>query len=841
MKRILMWLLLLSSIAAAQHTIYIRMADSTYSAQLRGPSGDKLTNGQVIQGTYVTDFNAHRFENAVAAGAYELWFDAAGGSTYSNDAAWTGTGARFIPDITNMTNVLFFQQTADTDNDGMVETAGLEDAAVTTAKIAELGVTSGKLANQSVTNVKLGTASVNTNTIQDSTIVLADISAAAIAGLSPGSVTNNADGTSLNVNGSTISLNMAYVDTARSVSDTTALKARIVSGNNAATVYLESLSSSTPVGGGWFTYMDSTYKEGIIAFGSAVTGKQWVRNAWLEFPGLLKVSWAGADDSDTDGDHAEFQAALSHLEGITVIADAVTPGGEYLLSRTGNNTQVAVSGVDGNTFEIKQTIKIKDGTITTGHNKAYFDFYDCDNWRVKMDKHIWLEGNYAGQTGWASGFIGGGIYWLRFTVSSQDSIENIHVEPFRARNHIGMAIQLGDSIFNGITKDVQLDSVGEGIIVRNMNKGIIEDVIGENIMAQDLVEPAYSNDIVIRNVYLKGERNLNTGDAVVDFFHCQNVEAYNIRQSPTNESKTFAFNVASNDNIFVQNFDGSTATILKGTSNVTFRDGILRGGAISTDIALKTSLNDSLYDANIKFIDVEFTGNSTGVQERSVEINGYAEGIELIGCKITKGPSGTVGIRIAQSTGTGGRGLVIRDCDIYDYANGIQFASGTIDSVTIDGNRFHNVTTSLLNSVGATLDESFYLLNNTPDLARQQYTFSSVASTGIQSINSFNTAWYTQTATDSIFTPLSYVQRYHINQTNVVIDTISVANVELGTVITLFMRDANYTGVKVKDGKNLKLNGDWTPNQDDVLQLMYDRVSDSDSSPFWFEMGRSSN
>jgi hypothetical protein len=72
----------------------IRMPNSTYSAQLRGKTGDRSA-GITLPGTYSSTFKAHQF-NVSVSGRYDLWFDANGGTNYSKDASWSGQYGKYI-------------------------------------------------------------------------------------------------------------------------------------------------------------------------------------------------------------------------------------------------------------------------------------------------------------------------------------------------------------------------------------------------------------------------------------------------------------------------------------------------------------------------------------------------------------------------------------------------------------------------------------------------------------------------------------------------------------------------------------------------------------------------
>lgn len=97
----------------------IRMAASTYTAQLKGVSGTRTT-GLTIQGTYSSTFKAHEFTITIA-GYYDLWYDAAGGSNYAKDAAWSGANGKFV-------STGYFDDAIDSDLDYRVD--AIDDSVV---------------------------------------------------------------------------------------------------------------------------------------------------------------------------------------------------------------------------------------------------------------------------------------------------------------------------------------------------------------------------------------------------------------------------------------------------------------------------------------------------------------------------------------------------------------------------------------------------------------------------------------------------------------------------------------------------------------------------------------
>lgn len=110
----------------------------------------------------------------------------------------------------------------------------------------------------------------------------------------PGTPLTGAEGKALilDANGKAIPTTLNLIGGAglQIVADTTALKAL---SDTTTIVYLDALGSSG-VGGGIFSAeMDSTYPEGVYAFGVTNAGKQRVRTEYLEKPNTINALWAG--------------------------------------------------------------------------------------------------------------------------------------------------------------------------------------------------------------------------------------------------------------------------------------------------------------------------------------------------------------------------------------------------------------------------------------------------------------------------------------------------------------------------------------------------------------------
>lgn len=128
---IVIYLLILVSIEylyAPPYTVpyRIRLADSSYTAQLRGHGG--RTSGITITGYYSSTFKAHEFLVSYP-GLYDLWFDPAGGTDYTKDAAWSSLYGKYI-------ETSYFMDIVDADYDykiGVVDTQAVGLPQITTA------------------------------------------------------------------------------------------------------------------------------------------------------------------------------------------------------------------------------------------------------------------------------------------------------------------------------------------------------------------------------------------------------------------------------------------------------------------------------------------------------------------------------------------------------------------------------------------------------------------------------------------------------------------------------------------------------------------------------------
>jgi len=70
------------------------MPSSSYSVKLEGKTGTRAA-GVTVVGAYGATKNAHKFE-LTTSGNYELYYDAAGGSSWTKDSDWGGTNGKLL-------------------------------------------------------------------------------------------------------------------------------------------------------------------------------------------------------------------------------------------------------------------------------------------------------------------------------------------------------------------------------------------------------------------------------------------------------------------------------------------------------------------------------------------------------------------------------------------------------------------------------------------------------------------------------------------------------------------------------------------------------------------------
>jgi hypothetical protein len=250
----------------------IRMAATTYTAQLRGVSATR-TAGLTITGTYSTTFKAHEFLITVD-GEYDLWFDALGGSNYVKDAAWSGSTGKYIQSS-------YFDNLIDTDLDYRVDA------------------------------------------VDDSVVALNNLTTAAYNYIgSGGNITNNPDDVTIeNKTGSTLGIKSEFLVDSLSASDTTDMKTRNIA--DGGIIHLDKIAVGNPNGGGKFFVGDSTLLEnGVFAYDHPTPGKQFRRDAKLED---LTPTWAGAKSDGSTNDSSAFKRTWEFAKSLDAFTYNLPP------------------------------------------------------------------------------------------------------------------------------------------------------------------------------------------------------------------------------------------------------------------------------------------------------------------------------------------------------------------------------------------------------------------------------------------------------------------------------------------------------------------------------------
>ena len=261
----------------AQSPYRIRLADSTYAAQLRGVTGTR-TAGITITGTYKSNFRAHQF-NVTTTGRYDLYIDATGtGSSYSKDAIWSGSVGKSVIGKTDLERTVSLGVYADPDSNAQMDTQAYEDGSVTLVKLADevlaYVATGGDFNSDSLRNM-----------VGDSVAAL------------------SADGVTITNSGGTFR-QVVFADTA-------ALKA--VAGSAGNRVVLKQLASGDADGGGQFIWKTSGYaaKPGAVY---PASGGAWVRKEYAVDTTYFELDWIGAR-TDT-----EVETAIKRMaDGSTIV------------------------------------------------------------------------------------------------------------------------------------------------------------------------------------------------------------------------------------------------------------------------------------------------------------------------------------------------------------------------------------------------------------------------------------------------------------------------------------------------------------------------------------------
>lgn len=307
MRKFILMLLLAGSILAQTAVEYrIRMAESTYTAQLRGASG--RTSGITINGVYNSTFRAHEF-SVLYEGYYELWFDINGGTTYTLDSDWSGDNGKFI-------QTGYYLEFGDTDQDYLVDQ--VDENAIGSSQLQNNAVTAGKIANNAVSGLNIIDETVGTVDIGDSTVTIPKISTALYNLISSGgSITNNPDDETLhNVGAGNFGLLI------RKTRDDSSALARLTGVNKFASI--DEFVPGSGTGGGDFTH---TTASGYSPDGGttilADDGGHWVRDEFLADSGVVNVKWFGATGDGVTND------SLATAKALQAASHIYLPGGTY--------------------------------------------------------------------------------------------------------------------------------------------------------------------------------------------------------------------------------------------------------------------------------------------------------------------------------------------------------------------------------------------------------------------------------------------------------------------------------------------------------------------------------
>lgn len=250
--------------------------------------------------------------------------------------------------------------------------------------------------------------------VQDSIISLKKMTPAAVNYIgSGGSVTNNPDDKTLeNKSGSTIGVKDGFA----TVADTTFLK-----GDGASTVgsmrFLRQLSSANSQGGGYFVLMDSTYKEGVVAFNSATAGKQWVRVDFINNPKVVNAAWSGFG---VNGTATSNSAAMDLVRGIakSVGGTIYIPAGTYLIQH-----RIIINwdggGIEGVSRD--KTILKRSPTFDTGWSWSTgggYSIVNFTNMHGGFIRNITIDADFkisSGDTGTGNPILADHCYDLQIT------------------------------------------------------------------------------------------------------------------------------------------------------------------------------------------------------------------------------------------------------------------------------------------------------------------------------------------------------------------------------------------------------------------------------------------
>ena len=371
----------------AQSPYRIRLADSTYAAQLRGVTGTR-TAGITITGTYKSNFRAHQF-NVTTTGRYDLYIDATGtGSSYTKDAVWSGTVGKSVTGKTDLERTVSLGVYADPDSNAQIDTQGYEDLSVTAPKLASVLDLSSK-----------------TITYPESLLALNNMTTATVNFIgSGGSITNNPDDESTeNKSGSTIGFKDSYfADLSRKEASTalvTEYGAVPDDGNSDVTAIQNAITAA--IAGGLDT-ATVYFPTGVYNIDNTITlangGNNQSSIRMLFSPGAkLRMS---------------VEDTLFNLTGFT--GGFVFEGGQFVGQKayTQDNNSVFFSHTDSTTSGGYTFRDIRVDSIGT-----VFDLYDVT--RIKVTDSEFREANVIVRAGYNSDgfFFDGNTFWRSDTVA----------------------------------------------------------------------------------------------------------------------------------------------------------------------------------------------------------------------------------------------------------------------------------------------------------------------------------------------------------------------------------------------------------------------------------------
>lgn len=579
------------------------------------------------------------------------------------------------------------------------------------------------------------------------------------------------------------------------VADTTALKAVSTDNTIGMMVYLKELSSGLGVGGGAFMLVDSaSYCSAnagnrVWSWPSDVNAKRWVRAEWLEKPGTVDATWAGASDKDATDDHSELERSLG----------AVPAGGTWIVPRTGSGVylmgrnaadQISLTLPDNVLMKVLGTIQLKNSITVPSNTTRLFNLAGGDNLTIDGEGVGYLDGNIQNQSGWTFGdHTKGGIFVRR---TGSDSLRNVTIKNIRLRRWTGTALWVSDGERVTVT-GCDIDSCAEGVVVSTSRHVKLKDNRIGLMLSQDGIEPSTCYDVEVSGNQFYGEPG--TDNHSIDLFHSDHV-------------------IVTNNNILAS----SRAVSLFGTRDVTFGpDNFLQtlGAGITGDDTLisvtgNTFINSMTSDYAVPVLsyDTQRSGrqewtvsNNTIISDLGIQFQGSGDGI-FIKHNILKPftAAGTyvgTGILVNNYSTSYPYHLVIRGNDLYRFNIGIYLATTVLDSAIIDETNFKGVNPDqrLYNPNGIVFSSQSTIALNSPGLDTRLW-------------GTIETAYGSATVSgDSILQITAGVSHRTFYDVAASIDSISESGTYFppNAVIVIFSANANTKAVR--SAHNISLNG----------------------------------